>query len=285
MKRRMLKAILIPIAAIVSVLALTFAVFAIGFAGYRFERYSPAVDTDPLDRKAMLALISKSKDTLTDEDYDTLFLQTGLTRIGVDSFLDRADPYGIIEVQTSYFGEYTQWEERFAPLCNSMKLDRKAELAPIRDGDIVIIPSTQFSFWDVGHVALVIDAREGIILESTGAGEQSRLSSLWKHADCASFMIFRPRVDEATLAAITDYAERELVGISYDPTIGILSPKHHDGIPRTNCSHIIWYAFMQYGIDLDPDGGAVVSPRDIAASPHLDLVQIFGISPTGFEWR
>lgn len=45
------------------------------------------------------------------------------------------------------------------------------------------------------------------------------------------------------------------------------------------CSHVLWYAFKQFGINLDSNGGLLVMPRDIARSPHLELVQNFGFDP------
>ena len=32
----------------------------------------------------------------------------------------------------------------------------------------------------------------------------------------------------------------------------------------------------QYGIDLDSDGGIIVTPTDIANSPYLEVVQSYG---------
>ncbi len=101
----------------------------------------------------------------------------------------------------------------------------------------------------------------------------------------------------AVLAA--DYAAEHLVGIEYD----LLSGLNHrtevlrlaeveSGVQRmhpaeptlqelatpagTHCAHLVWYAYLQAGIDLDSDGGFVVTPDDILHSPYLEVVQEYG---------
>ena len=44
----------------------------------------------------------------------------------------------------------------------------------------------------------------------------------------------------------------------------------------TQCAHLVWYAYKQVGIDLDSDGGLIVTPYDIQNSPYLDVIQLYG---------
>ena len=44
----------------------------------------------------------------------------------------------------------------------------------------------------------------------------------------------------------------------------------------TQCAHLVWYAYKQVGIDLDSDGGILVTPYDIQNSPYLEVVQSYG---------
>jgi len=62
-------------------------------------------------------------------------------------------------------------------------------------------------------------------------------------------------------------------------TTGILSKKNQKNPNRTHCAHLVWRAFKQFGIDLDSNGGKIVKPQDIANSPHLEVVQIYGFHP------
>ncbi|MCI8790350.1 MAG: hypothetical protein HFH92_14885 [Lachnospiraceae bacterium] len=49
--------------------------------------------------------------------------------------------------------------------------------------------------------------------------------------------------------------------------------------PGTQCAHLVWYAYRNFGYDLDSDGGFVVTPDDLYHSDLLELVQIYGIPP------
>ena len=69
--------------------------------------------------------------------------------------------------------------------------------------------------------------------------------------------------------------------IPYDLTAGIFGPKSADKDKKkgTHCSHLIWQAYRYYGYDLDSDGGLIVTPKDIANSPALEVVQVYGVDP------
>ena len=46
-------------------------------------------------------------------------------------------------------------------------------------------------------------------------------------------------------------------------------------------SALVWYAYRQFGLDLDGNGGALVLPFDLANSSQMELVQVFGSTRTG----
>ncbi len=58
-----------------------------------------------------------------------------------------------------------------------------------------------------------------------------------------------------------------------------------DTIKSSHCSHIVWQAYMAAGCDIDSDKGFVVTPKDIAMSDELKIVQIFGINPKEYKDR
>ena len=76
---------------------------------------------------------------------------------------------------------------------------------------------------------------------------------------------------------IARFAQERLIDIPYSIFAGL--SKSTGPISNTHCSHIVWYAFKQFGYDLDYNKGMVVTPKDIAKSPYLEVVQIFGVEP------
>ena len=92
------------------------------------------------------------------------------------------------------------------------------------------------------------------------------------------------RLKGASLELMNEIAQHALTnlnGIPYDCTVGIFSSKFKKAgeITRTHCSHLIWEAFRLFDYDLDSDGGMIVTPKDIVKSPHLQIVQVFGVNP------
>ncbi len=80
--------------------------------------------------------------------------------------------------------------------------------------------------------------------------------------------------DAEKVNQIVEFAENNLLGVPYEGLAGLLTNKNE--IKKTQCAHIVWYAFKQFGIDLDSNGGLLVTPYDICNSEHLELVQVFG---------
>jgi hypothetical protein len=42
---------------------------------------------------------------------------------------------------------------------------------------------------------------------------------------------------------------------------------------------VVWYPYERYGYDLDSDGFWLVTPKDIANSDLLEVVQVYGADP------
>ena len=92
-------------------------------------------------------------------------------------------------------------------------------------------------------------------------------------------MVLRPKVDKDTRDDVADFVKDELMGVNYAFTVGIFSDKNPSKLKKTQCAHLIWYAYKQFGIDLDSNGGKIVKPQDMANSPYVEVVQIFGFHP------
>ena len=219
------------------------------------------------------------KTELDDEDYDLLYRQTGLTAVGVDRMLARGEDgkQRILEIQEDFFTEHKVKNDLFAPFICTDYLDEHVSYAFLEDGDIIVTSSTHLSGWRMGHSGLVTDAERGSILQANAVGDTSRLGSMRDFSDRVNFMILSPKVDAETKAEVCKYAEKNLIGKVYDPTAGVFSSKNK--VERTQCAHLVWYAYNAFGIDLDSNGGLVVTPKNIANSPLVEVVQVFGLDP------
>lgn len=231
-------------------------------------------DYEQIDIKGIL-----DKDSLSDEDYDILYKQTGLTKAGVDRALSRGETgkKRILEIQESFFKEYTVINEYFCPYVCQDKINEHVSHVYLEDGDIIVSSSTHLSGWRIGHAGIVTSASNNKVLQASAIGEASSFGSMRDFTNRVTFMILSPKADAETKAAVTEYAEQNLEGKIYDPTAGVLSSKNE--VEKTQCAHLVWYAYNQFGIDLDSTGGPVVTPKDIANSPLVEVVQVFGFDP------
>lgn len=232
-------------------------------------------------RVDITAILEKTE--LTDEDYETLQLQTGLTRLGVDGILAAGDEERILDLQEHYFADYEVTDYMFAPFLCREVIPVNIPLAELEDGDILVSPTAHFSGFRFGHAVMVLGGDTGTIIASEGYGRKSGLFSLAAFTNRPSFVVLRHK-DRELAEKVARYAESELLGIDYSLTVGVIEPKNPDTLTRTQCAHIIWYAYNHFGVDLDASGGVVVSPMDLATSPELELVQSYGIEP-GKRWR
>lgn len=217
------------------------------------------------------------KEELSDEDYRTLYAQTGLTKIGIDRA--RAKTGGkqlICEIQENYFMEYQIINSRFAPFICTDRIDGEAQAVYLENGDVVVTSSTHLSGYRMGHAGLVTDGENGYVIQAMAYGEPTYVGKISDFTSRVNFMIFAPKCDEETKQAVAEYAET-LVGTEYSALTGIFTDKYSAN--KTQCAHLVWYAYMQFGIDLDSDGGGLVTPHDLARSPQLELVQVFGFDP------
>lgn len=234
-----------------------------------------------------------AQDRLTQTDYDLIFQQTGLARPAVDSLLGygEAGIRQILQTQDAFFsgaepscqtligGRFT-CEDRF--LDEDGKLLANVPLAPLQDGDILVTFSTHTFGWRHGHAGLVTDAEKQRTLEATVMFYDSSLNYAWHWRTYSNFMLLRVKdADIATREAVVDFALEHLNGIPYHLTSGIFGPKapEPDQPLYVQCAYLPWYAWQAFGLDLDSDGGRIVTVLDLAQSPELEVVQVYGIDP------
>ncbi len=221
------------------------------------------------------------KEELTEDDYKLLYRQTGLTKLGVDSLRDKGNAKRILEVQESYFATAELEVTNFTVCTNIDYIDHNIVFGDLHEGDIIISACTYVSGFRFGHSALVVDGDNEIILECYSPGTYSKLANLGlSMGNLANAMVLRPKLDKSVRRKVADRAASELLGIPYFMFAGVFTPKYTETLERTQCTHIIWYAYKKYaGVDLDGNGGLVVKPRDIFRSEQMELVQVYGFNP------
>ena len=238
-----------------------------------YKAYVP--DYEKIDISEIL-----TKDELTDEDYETLFNQTGLTRLGIDGLIENGLAYRIIKIQEQYFEKQSYYFYSFSPFTGYLRRKGKnaiAQFAYLENGDILYSPTTFFSFIKIGHTSMMVDASLGIMAQASGHGIPVMPIHISRFFSRPAFVILR--ADGETGNAVANYTQEFLMGKRYSLFAGIFGEKAPENISSTHCSHFIWYAYMQSGIDIDSDGGKIVTPDDILYSENLSIVQIYGISP------
>lgn len=233
-------------------------------------------DYDKIEISALL-----DKQTLSDDDYQLLYRQTGLTKIGVNRALERGatGKQRILDIQTDYFKERKVKNDKFAPFVCTDRLEGKSHMQNIylEKGDIIVTSSTHISGVRIGHSGLVTNAASGTVLQAMAYGQPTFEGSIRGFTSRVNFMILRPKVDANTRSDVADYALETFKGVAYDGLLGLFLT--NDRTDRTQCTHMIWKSFYDFGIDLNSGGGLLITPRDIANSPHVELVQVFGFDP------
>lgn len=231
------------------------------------------------------------KKQLTDADYTLLYYQTGLGKPAIndlqEQYEDSADR--IMQFQESFFRKIKYVCKKNSIISRQESVINEegtpisgTKLAPLRNGDILITKASHTYGWRQGHSAIVVDAANGKILEAVVVGTNSTLQDADKWTKYANFMVLRLKNASKELTDdIAKTASIHLNDIPYMLWAGLLtsSPKVHTAIRGTHCSHLVWQAYRWYGIDLDSDGGLFVTPRNIANSPELEIVQVYGVNP------
>ena len=232
-----------------------------------------------------------SSKQLTEEDYKTLFYQTGLGKSSIDELrTESPDPvHVILDFQKNFFKKINYVCESNSPISREESVVDEngnfttgTELAPLHNGYILITKSSHVFGWRNGHAAIIVDATQGETLESVVLGTNSLVQQTEKWKNYPDFMIFR--IKDSSEELMNEIAQSALINLNdipYDFTVGILSPKFEKAgeISGTQCSHLVWEAFKLFGFDLDSDSGMIVTPKDIANSTLLEVVQVYGVNP------
>lgn len=154
------------------------------------------------------------------------------------------------------------------------KKDRCTRLSGLEDGDVLVTDATYCLGWRHGHVGLVVDATRGETLEAYSVGTVSDFNrvSAWEYYP--RVLVLRLKASREQRKEIAAYAKEKLVGLPYRLAAGAVDDKDMKGeYWGTQCAHLVWLAFHQYGYDVDSDGGWLVTPKDIADSDCFDRIE------------
>ena len=224
------------------------------------------------------------KKELSDADYTLIYEQTGLTRLGVDPLIKEGIVGEILRIQDAFFSERDYYYDYFAPFTGRFeKSSGRYPNAMLEDGDIIFCPATYLSSSILAHTALVVDSEAGRIAEAYGFGAGFDTTSKASFFIYPAFVILRPKVDAEIKTAVAEYTREELIGAEYDILAGLFEDKAPEPLERTHCSHSVWSAYNKFGIDLDSNGGKIVTPYDILYSDQLEVVQVFGMDIYNFR--
>lgn len=234
------------------------------------------------------------QDTRSEKDYELLYAQTGLSPTAIEDLLALGEDgkAQILETQRVFFeppGGAPCWdlgittrEHRFRDENGNVLYG--APLAPLQEGDILVSFSTHTAGWKHGHAGLVIDPEKRISLESVVLGSNSAQMYFDHWRNYSTLLVLRPRSDDETRRQVVEFALEKLDNIPYSLICGIFGDKFQpvDSDHTAHCSYLPWYAWAACGLDLDGDGGKIVTPYDLAISDKVEVIQIYGIDPADF---
>lgn len=299
-KSKVLKRLIITLISIVSVAA-ALGIAVLGFfVAYWVTDATAYTWTPTYEKLSDEELQALYENAQTDEEFDKLFEQTGLTKIGIERARQRQSGWERVkQIRDSYFMPRTVRCSPYAPLICTDHIDDHSTEIFLEKGDILITSSTHFSSFRIGHSGIVADPQSSMpIWQATQIGDENGYASVRSgFTNRMNFMVVRikPQAfncqsvdDEEYKRAINDvvsFITTDLKDAIYSPFTGVFTPKND--CKYTSCSHLIWYGFMHFdddnggarNIDLDCNGRLLATPKNISESEYVELVQTFGFDP------
>lgn len=247
-----------------------------------WSAYREPVAVDKSEWNAIIGIIQKGG-TLTEENYETVFSQTGLGKPAIDKF-KKSRNTAELQNYYDYYMKNKDYEcvregifayHEYITDENGNKTENPA-FADLQNGDIIITLSIHTFGWRHGHAAIVTDAANGTTVQAVMFGEKSAFGNVSEWTGFPLVAVLRAKdLDANTRQQIADYAKNNLVGVDYSLFAGIFS-KNEEIPTKTQCSHLVWYAYNQFGINIDYNDGETVTPKDILKSDKLEIVQVYG---------
>ena len=182
--------------------------------------------------------------------------------------------------QDIYFSDINYQCEHTTPVSfEEFAAEPEISIVTVEEGDILYTKASHILSWRNGHTAIVTDAENRRTLEAVVIGSDTAFQSLSKWEHYPNFKILRLKnVPYETRRSIANTAEKYLIGKPYNFLAGIIPFKYSppEETNGTQCAHLVWLAYAAHGYDIDSNGGAIVTPSDIAESELLETVQTYG---------
>ncbi|MBN7772064.1 hypothetical protein [Clostridium aminobutyricum] len=265
-----------------------------------YQRISLAYVLEDVKEAGQFGQKENQEEELSEQDYETIFRQTGLGKAAVDYIIKHNKDYESVikKYQKIFFDGYPYtcakiglltYNERMRDENGNKILGNK--IIDLQPGDVLVSLSTHTMGYRHGHCGLVVrkpeKGKDAVTIEAVYLGEPTEYQSIKKWYSCPTLVHLRISEEAARSKGYTqeelgkllvEYAKENCLGIDYG-LVPELSNMNSDTIRKTHCSHLIWYIFKHFGYDVDSNGGLIVTPADIAASDLFEIVQIYGIDP------
>lgn len=240
-------------------------------------------DAAAADSGAFQEVLSKAQsgEVLSEEDYGVIFSQSGLGKPAADKLISENNTEKI-EFYRDYFllDKDCECIREGIFACHERITDAEKNpienpyFADLQDGDILITLSIHSLGWRHGHAAVVIDAEAGKTVQATMWGEKTSIGSVREWLEYPLVAVLRAKnTDEYTRKEIARYAGENLVGLRYSFAAGLVGSGSSAG---TQCAHLVELAYNEYAIDIDSNGGKIITPYQILKSENLETVQVYG---------
>ncbi len=278
-KNRWIKSIAIFLAAV-----LIFRVVDYGLSEFTdIWAYEDAVGDDA----AWEEIIEKIEhyEALSDEDYEEIFNQSGLGKPAVDKLIFENDVESLNYYRQYYLSDKDYYCFRkgvFA--CHEWITDSKGErvfnpyFADLQNGDIMVTLSIHSLGWRHGHAMIISDSNSGTGIQAVMVGEKSGEAFVGSWSKYPLVAILRPKDVEASVREEAGkFAEENLTGLRYSLVGGIFTGRNAENTPKsTQCAHLVWYAYLACGVNIAPESGRIITPKDLLKSENLEIVQVYG---------
>lgn len=255
----------------------------------RWQPDEPKIDLATYLQQQLL-FSSQTPPVLSQQAYGVLLKQTGLGKPSVDFLLEKGQKAAVKileEYQELFYAKPEILCRKIGPITSEERLinrEGKAVAANrilhLEDGDVLITKATHSIGWRHGHAGLVVDAEQRITLEAAVWGELTAYQKVSKWESYPNLIQLRFRGDPAVKEQAVSYAKQHINEIPYGLLTGMVQKtKIVEMVPKTQCAHLVWYPYLTQGIDLDSDGGWLVTPNDLTNSGWFEIVQVYGADP------
>lgn len=252
---------------------------------YKDSRYIPTYEKQELS-------VILQKEKLTSEDYELFFLQTGLSPSVIQLLIKEHKEESILEFQELFFQKQVLTRDNvfWTIVQEDLEINKKVPtetFIAVKPGDIILSSAVHTLGYYHGHIGVVMN--DGKVLAAIAMGENSRLIDLEQWTQYTNYVILRVKnMNEDKMKWIVEYAHDYLLDIPYRLDVGLIGNKTIDYIEgefQAHCSYLVWYLYAQIGIDLDSDGGKIITPLDIFMSEEVEILQVYGMNPQLLKGR